>query len=86
MGRGDGDEPGTYARHASVLALNGGSSSIRFALHQVSPPHRRLLHGKVDRIGRSSRAIASAPGAPERGGRGGVHQNTPVASDSPAAT
>jgi len=35
----------------SVLALNGGSSSIRFALYQMGDPPKRGLHGKVDRIG-----------------------------------
>jgi acetate kinase len=36
---------------ASVLAINGGSSSIRFALYTSHEPLRRLLHGKIDRIG-----------------------------------
>jgi len=35
----------------SVLALNGGSSSIKFALYQMGDPPQRGLHGKVDRIG-----------------------------------
>ena len=35
----------------SVLALNGGSSSIKFALYQTGGPPKRGLHGKVDRIG-----------------------------------
>jgi len=35
----------------SVLALNGGSSSIRFALYQAGDPPRRSLYGKVDRVG-----------------------------------
>jgi len=35
----------------SVLAINGGSSSIRFALYQKNEPLKRRLHGKVDRIG-----------------------------------
>ncbi|ABE64963.1 acetate kinase (plasmid) [Nitrobacter hamburgensis X14] len=37
----------------SLLAINGGSSSIRFALFDVGEPLRRLLDGKVDRIGLS---------------------------------
>jgi acetate kinase len=36
-----------------VLAINGGSSSIRFAVYEMSEPLRRLLHGKVDRVGLS---------------------------------
>ncbi|MEP7069365.1 MAG: acetate/propionate family kinase [Usitatibacter sp.] len=35
----------------SVLALNGGSSSIKFALYQQGDSPERGLHGKVDRIG-----------------------------------
>ena len=31
--------------------MNGGSSSIKFALYRMSDPPRRGLHGKVDRIG-----------------------------------
>jgi len=34
-----------------VLAMNGGSSSIRFALYRMGDPPKRQLHGKVDRIG-----------------------------------
>ena len=37
----------------SLLTINGGSSSIRFALFDVGKPLRRLLAGKVDRIGLS---------------------------------
>jgi acetate kinase len=36
-----------------LLTINGGSSSIRFALFDVGEPLRRLLDGKVDRIGLS---------------------------------
>ncbi len=35
----------------SVLAINGGSSSIKFALYQTGEPLERKLYGKVDRIG-----------------------------------
>ena len=34
-----------------VLTINGGSSSIKFALYQVGQPLKRGLHGMVDRIG-----------------------------------
>src|SRR3972149_4627113 len=37
----------------SVLTINGGSSSIRFALYGQREPPQRLLDGKVDRIGLS---------------------------------
>jgi len=35
----------------SVLALNVGSSSIRFAVYQTGDPPTRRLHGKIDRVG-----------------------------------
>ena len=37
----------------SLLTINGGSSSIRFALYEESEPLRLLLDGKVDRVGLS---------------------------------
>jgi acetate kinase len=36
-----------------ILTINGGSSSIRFALYQTGEPLKQGLHGKVDRIGLS---------------------------------
>jgi acetate kinase len=35
----------------SILTINGGSSSIKFALYQVEEPLERKLYGKIDRIG-----------------------------------
>jgi acetate kinase len=35
----------------NVLTINGGSSSIRFAVFEASQPPRRLLRGKMERIG-----------------------------------
>jgi len=34
-----------------VLAVNGGSSSIKFALYLIDDPPKKQLYGKVDRIG-----------------------------------
>lgn len=34
-----------------VLAMNGGSSSIKFTLYRMGGSPKRRLHGKVDRIG-----------------------------------
>jgi acetate kinase len=34
-----------------ILTVNGGSSSIRFALYQIGKSLKRTLHGKIDRIG-----------------------------------
>jgi acetate kinase len=36
---------------ASILAINGGSSSIKFALFSADPSHRRILSGQVERLG-----------------------------------
>lgn len=36
-----------------LLTINGGSSSIRFALYEKGEPLRRLLDGKIDRVGLS---------------------------------
>ena len=38
---------------SSILTINGGSSSIRFALYGADKPLLRRLYGKVDRIGQS---------------------------------
>ena len=37
----------------SLLTINGGSSGIRFALHEENEPLQRLLAGNVDRVGLS---------------------------------
>jgi acetate kinase len=39
------------ARKEKILAINGGSSSIKFALYEVAEPHTFTLHGKIERIG-----------------------------------
>jgi acetate kinase len=36
-----------------ILSLNAGSSSLKFALHGVQPPHERGVSGTIDRIGGS---------------------------------
>ena len=41
----------------SLLAINGGSSSIRFALYDELDPLRRRLVGKVDRVGQSGMTL-----------------------------
>jgi acetate kinase len=43
----------TSRKACTLLTINGGSSSIRFALYEEGEPLRRLLDGKVDRIGLS---------------------------------
>lgn len=49
--RRKGDEGDPEVR--SILTINGGSSSIRFAVYGVSDALRRRLCGKIDRIGAS---------------------------------
>jgi acetate kinase len=46
--------------HSSILTINGGSSSIRFALYRCEDPLRRTLHGKIDRIGLSNTTLTSS--------------------------
>jgi len=50
-----------------VLTINGGSSSIRFAVYEASETLRRRLVGKIDRIGvRGTNLIVNDPaGKPE---------------------
>jgi acetate kinase len=44
---------------ATVLALNGGSSSIKFALFPATDLTRRVLQGKIERIGSSGTALTA---------------------------
>jgi acetate kinase len=44
-------DSGLPGNPACVLAVNAGSSSIRFALYDVITPLRRRLSGKIERIG-----------------------------------
>jgi len=41
----------TKPDHACILTINGGSSSIKFALFEDRDPLQRILHGEIDRIG-----------------------------------
>jgi acetate kinase len=40
-----------------VLTINGGSSTIRFAVYEVGPTLRLRLDGKIDRIGSSGASV-----------------------------
>ena len=44
-------EDSTHREPTRVLALNAGSSSIRFALYDLAEPPLRHTHGKIERIG-----------------------------------
>ena len=43
---------------ASVLAINGGSSSIKFAVYHAGTLPKPLLSGKLDRIGRDGTTLS----------------------------
>lgn len=45
-------------RGAHVLAINSGSSSIRFALYASAVPWRRLLFGRLERIGTAAATLS----------------------------
>jgi len=42
----------------NILTLNGGSSSIRFAIFAAGKPLKRLLHGKMERIGNADATLS----------------------------
>jgi acetate kinase len=55
----------------SILTINGGSSSIRFAVHEAGETPRRRLDGKIDRVGLSGTNLtvndpAGKPQSPRR--------------------
>ena len=55
---------------ASILTINGGSSSIKFALYQMGEALERKLVGKVDRIGLSGTNLTfNDPSQAEPGSR-----------------
>lgn len=43
---------------ARILTVNGGSSSIKFALFQAGPPLRRILGGRIEGIGMRATSFA----------------------------
>src|SRR5271170_5976893 len=53
-----------YEPMPTVLTINGGSSSIRFAVFEAGRPPRPLLQGKLDRIGgaEASLSVEAGPG------------------------
>ena len=54
----------------SLLTINGGSSSIRFAVYEAGTTLRRRLDGKIDRIGLGgTNLIISDPAGPPQGPR-----------------
>jgi acetate kinase len=54
------------AEPGAALTINGGSSSIRFALFDMDGPPRRLLAGKVDRVGVSGTTLTAKDASGQR--------------------
>jgi acetate kinase len=49
---------------SNILTINGGSSSIKFALFEASNPLRRILDGAIERIGLPNAVLQIKGGAP----------------------
>ena len=62
-----------------ILTLNGGSSSIKFALYGRGNPPKRGLHGKIERIGLPGTSFAIHDPA------GGQHETRTIAGSDHAA-
>ncbi|MDB5299350.1 MAG: acetate kinase [Phycisphaerales bacterium] len=55
--------PRASASAACVLAINGGSSSIKFAVYAAGDPPTRKLLGQVERIGQDGAALSAKDAA-----------------------
>ena len=64
----------TAAAAQTVLALNGGSSSVKFALFSAADITHRRLHGKIDRIGIAGTALTASAEGPN----GAITQKVPT--------
>ncbi len=51
------DQPSMKSANTSILTINGGSSSIKFALFKSGDPLRRILEGGIERIGLPEAAL-----------------------------
>jgi len=59
-------KPANSSIPTSILTINGGSSSIKFALYKAGEPLQRGLYGKVDRIGLSGTNLTFKDPAQDR--------------------
>ena len=69
------------AAKPGILTINGGSSSIKFALYQAGETLERRLHGNMDRIGLSGTTLRfSVPtqSPPDRRGVAVAHETSAV--------
>ncbi|MHB8630085.1 MAG: acetate/propionate family kinase [Aggregatilineales bacterium] len=57
MTEGSVEEASKPRAKSCVLTINGGSSSIKFALFQIEPLLKRVQEGKIERIGLSETAF-----------------------------
>jgi acetate kinase len=55
-----------------ILTINGGSSSLKFALFECAEPPRRLVSGRIERIATSQAQLVAAGPASAGMGEGGV--------------
>src|SRR4051794_6159196 len=46
-----GRQPAKGSGRSAVLTINGGSSSLKFAVYTIADPIERLLSGRVERVG-----------------------------------
>lgn len=63
---------------STVLAINGGSSSIKLSLFSAGPTPRRLLAGQIERVGQDGSTLTIKPG------KGQPEQRQPIAAADPA--
>ena len=62
-GLAGGPLPGGREPRPYILTINGGSSSLKFAVYPVAGPSEPILSGRIERIGREeSRLVFSGIG------------------------
>jgi acetate kinase len=68
----------TQQAPSTVLAINGGSSSVKFALFGAQTPPQRLLSGQIERVGQASSVLTIKQATGEKG------QPQPIEARDPA--
>ena len=58
----DRPRTGIYEPYRSLLTINGGSSSLKFAVFSSGPALRRKLSGRIERIGAANAALEARDG------------------------
>src|SRR5690242_20353254 len=62
---------------STVLAINGGSSSIKLSLFSATPSPERLLAGQVERVGQAGSPLSV------KAGHGQKEERRPIAAGDP---